>query len=154
MDRQRLIAEAEQLRDEGRDRAALHREFQIKATQLALLQAILRSPNRTATLDDATPDLEEAFEDGGRWRGSIPRGLNGLIESAGVVLSSRPSRHRGFLTRWRGLDDGALTAKCRELEGWIGANFRDLGLQPADLTDVDSENQPTPPLPGASERSV
>jgi hypothetical protein len=127
MDREQLIAQGVALRDEGRERAARWREYRIKAAQLAFLRALLRSPERTATVDDATEELDLPFEDGGKWRGSIPKGLGGLIEQADVVQSSRPSRHAGYVTVWRGTDDAAIDLKCVELESWLANN--------ADLAD-------------------
>jgi hypothetical protein len=127
MDRQELIAQGVALRDEGRERAARWREYQIKAGQLAFLRALLRSPDRTATVDDATEEPDLPFKDGGKWRGSIPKALGGLIEQAGVVRSSRPSRHAGYVTLWRGTDDAGIELKCVELEAWLADN--------ADLAD-------------------
>src|SRR4051812_43462003 len=101
MDREQLIAQGVALRDEGRERAARWREYQIKAGQLPLLRAARRSPDRPATTDDATEDLKKPLKGGGKWRGAIPRGLGGLIVNVEVVRSSRPSRHAGFVTLWR-----------------------------------------------------
>src|SRR5262249_14760083 len=128
---QALIAQGEALRDEGRDRATRWREYQIKAGRLAVLRAIRRSPDRTATLDDATEDLTKPIEGGGKWRGAILKGLGGLIVAADVVRSSRPSHHAGFVTLWEGTDDVAIDLKCEELEAWLAEN--------ADLADEEEE---------------
>ena len=64
---------------------------------------LFRSPDGTSTIDDATLDLTAEFRDGGRWRGSVCRSLAmaGITKRVGVEKSERPSRHRGYLTRWR-----------------------------------------------------
>jgi hypothetical protein len=148
-----LIEEAEELRREGQERAALQKQFLIKAHQLALLEAILHSPNRTATTDDAGVDLEVPFEDGGRWRGSVPTGLRGLIESVSVTNSARPSRHRGYVTVWHGLDDAAIAAKCAELRGWLSDHSESLGLDLADIVGLDlTDHEELSPREKESER--
>jgi len=78
----------------------------VAAGRIALLRALLDSPDGTATIDDATDDLTAAYRDGGRWRGSVSRSLAaaGITERASVEQSDRPSRHRGYVTRWRLVD--------------------------------------------------
>ena len=118
--------QGEARRDDGMDRAAARREWQTKHDELALLDAIMRRPDRTATTDDATADLSRQYEDGGRWRGSIPKRLaaHGLIEQAGAIRSSRPSRHAGLLTQWRAADENGIERKRAELRQWLGQNPR------------------------------
>jgi hypothetical protein len=65
------------------------------ATQLAFLWAISRAPRRLAE--------------------------QGLIERVGVELSIRPARHRGYLTRWRACDPGAIVSKIGELRRLLAA---------------------------------
>jgi len=78
----------------------------VAAGRIALLRALLASPDGTATIDDATDDLAAEYRDGGRWRGSVSRSLAtaGITERASVEQSDRPSRHRGYITRWRLVD--------------------------------------------------
>ncbi len=74
--------------------------------QSLFLLALLKSATGIATIDDATDDKSSTFPGGGKWRGSVVRGLAvaGVIERVDAVCSSRPSRHRGLLTRWRLVD--------------------------------------------------
>jgi hypothetical protein len=78
----------------------------VKNGKMAFLQALLKSPDTTATIDDATDDLSVRFRDGGKWRGLICLSLAkaGLIRRVDVVASRRPSRHRGYVTKWRLID--------------------------------------------------
>src|SRR5262245_35079629 len=108
MNKLELAKEAAARRDQGMERAARHRKYLIKHAQLAFLRVIRCSPDRTATLDDATANLKARFPDGGKWRGSVTRGLAGLIERAGVTYSLRPSNHRSLVTVWRGCDDDRI----------------------------------------------
>ncbi|MDA9857489.1 hypothetical protein N9D23_05165 [Rubripirellula sp.] len=101
-------AEAERLRDDGMNRAAASKPDRVTLGRVALLEALLRSPDRTGTIDDATSDdaIGSAFQDGGKWRGTITRSLaaDGLIERVGFDESNRPSRHCGPVGRWRLVD--------------------------------------------------
>jgi len=65
----------------------------VAAGRIALLRALLASPDGTATIDDATDDLTAAYRDGGRWRGSVCRSLAtaGITERVSVDQSDRPS---------------------------------------------------------------
>jgi hypothetical protein len=78
----------------------------VKAGEVDLLRALLKSPEGTATIDDATADLTAQFRDGGKWRGQICLSLAkaGLIRRFDVVPSTRPSRHRGYVTKWQLVD--------------------------------------------------
>ena len=100
------------------DRTAL-----VWRTQLAFLDAIRQSPDQAATLDAAVTDLAETFDNGGKWRGAAVRQLaeQGLIARAAVELSIRPARHRGYLTRWRAVNLGAIGEKTRELRRLLAA---------------------------------
>lgn len=94
--------------------AAGCKEDLIEAGKLAMLDALLASADGVATIDDATADLSAQFTDGGRWRGSVTRSLamRRIIAAESVIKSDRPSRHRGYVTRWRLRDRGeALTLR-------------------------------------------
>jgi hypothetical protein len=101
-------AEAERLRDEGMDRAAAAEPDRVTLGRVAFLNALLRLPDHIGTIDDATDAtlIASAFEDGGKWRGTVPRSLasDGFIESVDAVKSRRTSRHCGYVTRWRLVD--------------------------------------------------
>ena len=113
-------------RDEGLDRAAARREWQIQHGTLRFLDAMLKRPDRTATTDDATDDLSRPYADGGLWRGAIPKRLARarLIEQAGAMRSSRPSRHAGLLTQWHAADEDGVERKRAELRHWLDQNPR------------------------------
>ena len=87
----------------GSQFAANRQPGRVIAGKIAMLRALLESRDGTATIDDATADLAEPFDDGGKWRGSVTQSLSmaGIIEGNGVEKSDRPSRHRGYVTRWR-----------------------------------------------------
>ncbi len=111
-------AEGERRRDAGMTLAADRKSLRVKAGKIAFLDALLRSTDGTATLDDATPpdDLQQKFSDGGKWRGSVPLSLSkaGIIEKAGEAISNRPSRHAGTLRLWRLVDrPKAILLRCR-----------------------------------------
>lgn len=74
------------------------------AHKLAFLLKL--SESDVASIDDATPDLNETFPDGGSWRGAILLSLStaGVIEKVGYELSNRPSRHRSVIAKWRWKD--------------------------------------------------
>ena len=114
--RDKLQADGERRKANGISLAAGCKEDLIAAGKLALLDALLASPDGTATIDDATADLTEQFADGGRWRGSVTRSLamRRIIAADSVDKSDRPSRHRGYVTRWRLRDrDRALELRRR-----------------------------------------
>ena len=97
--------------------------LKIAKGQLDLLEALLAKPDRVATLDDATEDLSEAFEDGGKWRGQITLELfrDGVITQAGAENSKRPSRNRGLQRKWRSTDDRKVRQAIEALRRWIEA---------------------------------
>ncbi len=96
--RKRLRDQAEAGKQAGMTLAA-----NAKPDKVAMLRALLVSSDGTATIDDATADLAAEFTDGGKWRGTVCRSLAvaGIIDRVAVVKSDRPSRHRGYVTRWR-----------------------------------------------------
>jgi len=102
--------EGERRRDSGMASAAECRQWLIWRCQLALLDAIRGRPDRTASTDDATSDRWQKYPDGGKWRGTIPKGLARLklIRKVDVVGSARPSRHAGYVSLWQGTDDQAI----------------------------------------------
>lgn len=103
IDREQLQAVGERRKANGIALAAGCKEDLIAAGKLAMLDALLSSPDGTATIDDATADLSHQFADGGRWRGAVTRSLamRRIITPQCVDKSDRPSRHRGYVTRWR-----------------------------------------------------
>ncbi|MEQ8847414.1 MAG: hypothetical protein RIC11_06675 [Botrimarina sp.] len=118
VDRSALRSEGERRRDHGMAAAACPKALRVRAGQVALLDALLRSPDGTATIDDATApdDLRAAFTDGGQWRGTVPRALAamGLIDKVAIGSSQRPSRHAGTRGVWRLVDrTKGIIARCR-----------------------------------------
>lgn len=103
LNRDNLRQQGDWLRDAGMGLAAGARPDRVTTGKAAFLRALLSSPDGTATIDDATADLSAEFHDGGKWRGTVTRSLamRGFIEPVGAVKSDRPSRHRGYVTRWR-----------------------------------------------------
>lgn len=102
-------AEAERLRDEGMNRAAESKPNRVMLGKVDLLDALLRSPDHTGTIDDATDDdaIASAFADGGCWRGTVTRSLAraGYIEKTGRCRPSvRKSAHCRDLPIWRLVD--------------------------------------------------
>lgn len=114
--RDKLQADGERRKADGIALAAGCKEDLIAAGKLAMLDALLSSPDGTASIDDATADLSAQFKDGGRWRGAVTRSLamRRIIAVDSVIKSDRPSRHRGYVTRWQLRDrDKALTLRDR-----------------------------------------
>ncbi len=106
----------------GMNGAATGKEFQIFAHESAFLRAILASADSTATTDDVG-DIGEKFADGGQWRGSITKRLSHMhiIAPDGVVKSVRPSRHRGYITRWRLVDRDKAETQLQFLSQLLAA---------------------------------
>jgi hypothetical protein len=114
-----LKQQAEAMKQQGMESAARHNAATIAAGQVAFLQALLTATSGRCSIDDATSDLAEPFLDGGKWRGTVVRGLAvaGIIEPVGATVSMRPSRHRGLLQCWRLKDrDKAKRRLARLLE--------------------------------------
>lgn len=118
-----LIDRGEAAKVRGMQVAAARRGDRIAAGKVALIEALLRSPDGTATTDDAVDDPAAKWPDGGRWRGSVALSLAaaGIIAADGVVRSVRPSRHRGYLTRWRLLDRAAAEQLATRLRAMLAA---------------------------------
>jgi hypothetical protein len=109
-------AEGDRRCDGGMALDAGYHALLILRGQLYLLDAIRAAPDRVASID-ATSDLIRVHPDGGRWRGSILRGLSdlGLIREAGPVSFVRSSRSGEQGTAWRGIDDNRIDAHRDEL---------------------------------------
>jgi hypothetical protein len=101
-----LRQRGELLKLRGMQLSADKHDGDVAVGQSLFLLALLKSTTGVASIDDATADLSVPFADGGKWRGTVVRGLAvaGLIERVDVIRSDRPSRHRGLLTRWRLVD--------------------------------------------------
>jgi len=96
-----LAAEGERRRDIGVSLAATRRIDRVAMGRWSLVNALLRSPDGTGTIDAATSpnELAAGFADGGKWRGAVVLSLlrDGLAECVGATRSIRPSRHRGWV---------------------------------------------------------
>jgi len=137
---QRLRDSGEVGKLRGMELAAGAKLDRVATGKIALLRALFASPDGIGSLDDATGDLSAEFCDGGKWRGTICRSLAmaRIIEKVDVVQSDRPSRHRGYLSRWRLVDrrKASLT-----LAGLVAA--MDTRLSTAATLAAESE---TPPI--------
>ena len=111
-----------QLRDAGVYRATTGRRHLLLRDELAFVEALLRNPAGAST-DDAVTDLAQTFDDGGRWRGSIPLGLarEKIIHRVGWVQSCRPSRHRGTVSLWAATDISKVERRRLELRAMLTA---------------------------------
>ncbi len=109
-------------RDAGVYRATTGRRHLLLLDELAFVEALLRNPTGAST-DDAVTDLAQTFDDGGRWRGSIPLGLarEKIIHRVGWVQSCRPSRHRGTVSLWAASDISKVERRCLELRAMLTA---------------------------------
>lgn len=140
------IADGERRREKGMSLAAMGRYRQRLETQAGLLAAMLRSPEHTATSDDATSTPHLAYVDRGPWRGPAIRELldDGLIECIDHVRSTRPSRHRATVRVWRLVDVEAgqmrLDAIRRRLAALPAENATG---EVAPSTIADTESTPT-----------
>lgn len=103
-----LIADGESRRDVGMALAAARRPDNVSLGRLAMVRALLRSPDGIATIDDATTadELANGYDDNGKWRGTVVLSLvrDKLAEIIGTTRSRRPSRHRGYVARLRLVD--------------------------------------------------
>ncbi|MDB5346474.1 MAG: hypothetical protein JWP89_4851 [Schlesneria sp.] len=73
-----------------------HRKFEAD-----FLDALARKPERM-NADDASSDLRQKHQDGGKWVGPLVRSLaaDGLIRAVGADRSRRAARNGGLLTAW------------------------------------------------------
>jgi hypothetical protein len=137
-----LAAEGERRREIGMNRAAARRPDRVSLGRWALVNALLRSPDGTATIDAATSpnELAAGFADGGRWRGTVTRSLvaDGLAEITGTTRSIRPTRHRGWIAVLRLTDRENALQYVRRLS----AAFAEIETTPpvaADGVAIDTE---------------
>lgn len=133
----------------GMELAAVRRPDRVTAGKVAMLRALLGSPDGTATIDDATADLAERFDDGGKWRGTVCRTLSmaKIIERVSVEKSDRPSRHRGYVTRW------LLVDRCKAqvaLSRLVAAQDCQVGLASTmpNTSPINREAAPAPVVEG------
>ncbi|MDZ4658700.1 MAG: hypothetical protein SH868_14080 [Bythopirellula sp.] len=149
--REQLRERAEMGKQFGMTLAADAKPDKVTAGKVALLKALLLSADGTATIDDATADLSAEFRDGGKWRGTVCRSLAtaGLIRRVDVVQSDRPTRHRGYVTRWRLVDRQQAALFVSRLVASIDVRI----LSAADLANQKSET-PTVGVAGVSEQST
>ena len=111
-------------------------DVKIAKGQVALLAALVAAKDHQASLDDATANLSDKFEDDGKWRGQITKGLqkDGLIEKDEAKNSRRVSRNGGLLWSWRLVDSGKAKLKIESLQRWIdGIEKPAKGLKMAEL---------------------
>ena len=90
--------------ERGIKRAAHNHDFEINRDTVPFIDRLLSTG--FATTDDSISDLDAKYSDGGQWRANIPRRCQaaGFIAAAGVVKSTRPARHAGYVTRWKLID--------------------------------------------------
>ena len=119
------IDEGERRKDEGLNRAAARRPDRVTLGRLAMLRALLFSPDGTASLDDATPpeELATEFADGGRWWGQVIRSLiaDGLAIAVGYVKTIRPAGHRRPIMLLRLIDRSAAALHLCRMTAAISA---------------------------------
>jgi hypothetical protein len=98
-----LVERADANKQRGLSMAAERRGELVADGQIEFLRALLRSPDGTDNLDDATDELATKFERGGKWQGLVPSGLarNRITEPAAVVTVNRLGRRRGFVFAWQ-----------------------------------------------------
>lgn len=144
-----LIADGEIRRDVGMALAAARRPDNVSLGRLAMVRALLRSPDGCATIDDATGPEEIAaeFVDGGRWRGTVTRSLvaDGLAEIVGTTRSRRPSRHRGYIARLRLTDRTKAELYLRRMSAALNVydatpNAATNGVASFSLVTMQTEN--------------
>lgn len=125
------------LKEQGMALAAASNPSKIVLAQIQFLRAILSDADGLATTDDAVENFEAVFGDGGKWRGNItrPLALAHAIEKAGVVPSSRPSRHCGYVIQWRIKDRAALEAWLARLMR-LAENRKAPAVAPAGANNV------------------
>ncbi len=151
MNRKQLRERAERGKLAGMELAANRRPDKVTQGKVALLRALLLSRDGTATIDDATVDLAAEFRDGGKWRGTVCRSLAlaGLIAPVGAVKSDRPTRHRGYVTRWRLVDRQKAALFVSRLVAAVDVRI----LSAAELANQQSET-PTGATAGVSVQST
>jgi len=148
MQKRDLAAEGERRRDIGISLAATRRIDRVAMGRWSLVNALLRSPDGTATIDAATaPDeLAAGFADGGKWRGAVVLSLlrDGLAECVGATRSIRPSRHRGWVAVLRLTDRQKAADYVRRLTAAFSATTNEttatVGADAVAMTDTTKTN--------------
>lgn len=119
-DNERIARElGEAKRDAGIALPSMNKREAILRQQIEFLEAAIKSTDGIAVIDDCTQDFLDEFSDGGKWRGSVVRGLAlaNIIESTGrVVKSKRASRHRAIIREWRLVDRQSAAAHLSRLK--------------------------------------
>ncbi len=114
--------------------------------QLAMLRALLRSRNGTATICDATSERNKSYVDGGKWRGPamIALATAGIMRHDDDAANSRrPSRKSGLVRRWRLVDRAAAQQTAKQLRSIIQrksstaatVELKQLTLLPGEIND-------------------
>jgi len=144
------IADGERRRDIGMALAAARRPDRVTLGRWAMVNALLRSPSGTATIDAATSPTELAagFSDGGKWRGAVVLSLlrDGMAEVIGTARSTRPSRHRGYVSILRVKDRAALLAYVQRMTAAF--QFQDKTTPPVAADGVAMTDTSNTPLGG------
>lgn len=98
-----------------------------RAAQLAMLEALLRSPGDCVTVDTIVRDLNRPFADGGRWLGRAIKQLadDRIIRSVGAVNSRRKPRHGGLSRVWELLDADAAKLRAKRLRSALTMTTHD-----------------------------
>lgn len=139
-------AEAVRRRDAGMEHAATAKPDRVAFGRFAMLSALLRLPNHVGTIDDATGDdaIRSAYEDGGKWRGTVTRSLakDGFIEKVDAIESRRTSRNCGYVTRWRLVDPAAAQSYVGRLRAVLDAATQ-TGPMAATIDPVLSLSKPS-----------
>lgn len=138
VDLRSLRKDGETRRDVGMALAAARRPDRVTLGRVRMVQALLSSPNGTATIDDASTagELSSGFADGGRWRGSVTRSIvaDGIAFVSGTTRSNRPSRHRGYVAVLTLTDRTAAAEYVRQMTAAFAA-FND-ATSPAGTDEV------------------
>jgi hypothetical protein len=122
-----LAAEGERRREIGMALAAARRPDRVTLARWAMLNALLRSPDGTGTIDDATPQNEVVakYADGGKWRGTVTRSLalDGYTAPTGEYRrTTRPAAHRRPNAVWRLTDRENALAYVRRMTAAFATN--------------------------------
>lgn len=149
IDTLRTVGELRKLK--GMQQAADNKAEAVAFGQVSFLLALLKSENGTATIYDGTVDLAATFSDGGKWRGSVVAGFarRRIVERVAVVLSDRPARHRGFVSRWRLLDRDKDQQELDRLLAWLTPKENPLSA----ATDAGNETCNTNSKSGENENA-
>lgn len=93
------------------------------ATQLELLDALLRSPTRRASLGESSGRFRDAFPDRGPWRGSAVKELkkDGLIRQVGAMKAQRPTRKSSVVWLWEIADYESCRKRANRLREMLDA---------------------------------